>query len=291
MPYLSKTTISRFFTSECEKQLRLVLSPPTKQFRHERASEGMPPEQPPRPGLEQIAQAGQTWAEQKLAELEDVFGPDVLLGRRGTAPAGVTPRQVRFQDDRLATWIGPARAGQFLVECDFPVGPAFLTAMGIGSFTSRFNLHYADLRPDLIEVRAAGISMVQLTPAGEVIPLRPGDSRRQLRVIDIKLTSEPGPSYFAEVTYYSLALAGWLVDSGLDSQFVSPLTRRSGPAPTRPRRCSSPTSAPRSPRTWRRHPCRCSPAGCANSSRLSCPGCWPPLAGSPLACQLQVPRL
>ncbi len=220
MPYLSKTTISRFFTSECEKQLRLVLSPPTKQFRHERAAEGMPPEQPPRPGLEQIAQAGQTWAEQKLAELEDVFGPDILLGRRGTAPAGVSPRQVRFQDDRLAAWIGQAQAGQFLVECDFPVGPAFLAAMGIDSFTSRFNLQYADLRPDLIEIRAAGTSMVQLTPAGEAIPLRPGDTRRQLRVIDIKLTSEPGPSYFAEVTYYSLALAGWLVDSGLDSHFL-----------------------------------------------------------------------
>jgi DNA replication ATP-dependent helicase Dna2 len=220
MPYLSKSTISRFFTSECEKQLRLVLSPSTRPFSPERTAEAMPPEQPPRPGLEQIAQAGQVWAEQKLAELEDVFGTDVLLGRRGTPPVGVTPRQVRFQEDRLASWIGQARAGQFLVECDFPVGPVFVAAMGIGSFASRFNLHYTDLRPDLIEVRAAGSSMVRLTPAGEVVPIGPGDSRRQLRVIDIKLTSEPGPSYFAEVTYYSLALAGWLVDSGLDSQFV-----------------------------------------------------------------------
>jgi DNA replication ATP-dependent helicase Dna2 len=220
MPLLSKAAISRFFTSECEKQLRLVLSPPTRRFADERAAEQMPPEQPPRPGLEQITQAGDTWAEQKVAELEDVFGVDALLGRRGKAPLGVTPRQVRFDADRLASWISAATAGRFLVECDFPVGSTFQAAMGIDGYTGRFGLEYAELRPDLIEVQAPGVGGFRLTPGGEVLPLLAGDGRLQLRVIDVKLTSEPGPSYFAEVTYYSLALAGWLADCNLDGQFV-----------------------------------------------------------------------
>src|SRR5439155_14602558 len=42
----------------------------------------------------------------------------------------------------------------------------------------------------------------------------------QLRIIDIKLTAEPSPSYYAEVAYYILILAGWLIDHGLDRDFV-----------------------------------------------------------------------
>jgi hypothetical protein len=47
-----------------------------------------------------------------------------------------------------------------------------------------------------------------------------GDARLQLRVIDIKLSAEPSPAYFAEVAFYSMALAGWLKDEGLSGQFV-----------------------------------------------------------------------
>jgi hypothetical protein len=97
MPVLTKAVISRFFTSECERQLRLMLSPATKRYDHEREAANMPPEQPPRPGLEQITQAGDTWAEQKLAELEDVFGPNALLGRRAATLAWI---------HRCALWRG-----------------------------------------------------------------------------------------------------------------------------------------------------------------------------------------
>ena len=51
-------------------------------------------------------------------------------------------------------------------------------------------------------------------------PIQANDQRRQLRVIDIKLTAHPSPSYFAEVVLYSMALAGWLVDQRLDQRFV-----------------------------------------------------------------------
>jgi hypothetical protein len=46
------------------------------------------------------------------------------------------------------------------------------------------------------------------------------DERCQLRIIDVKLTSEPGPHYFAEFAHYAVALAAWLREHGLDRQYV-----------------------------------------------------------------------
>ena len=39
-------------------------------------------------------------------------------------------------------------------------------------------------------------------------------------MIDIKLTSEPGAHYYAEVVYYSMTLAAWLIENNLDNRFV-----------------------------------------------------------------------
>ena len=57
-------------------------------------------------------------------------------------------------------------------------------------------------------------------PDGDLLPISDDDSRLRLRVIDIKLASEPGAHYFAEVVYYALTLAAWLHEEGLDDRFV-----------------------------------------------------------------------
>ena len=59
-----------------------------------------------------------------------------------------------------------------------------------------------------------------ITTDGTVVALAPADPRRQLRVIDIKLTAQASPGYFAEVALYSMALAGWLLDRNLGHEFV-----------------------------------------------------------------------
>jgi hypothetical protein len=46
----------------------------------DRVAEAMPPKQPPRPGLQQIAAAGDEWAAEKLAELDTALGAIVLIG-------------------------------------------------------------------------------------------------------------------------------------------------------------------------------------------------------------------
>ncbi len=214
VPVLGKHELTRYLGTECPKQLRLMLSTPAEQ-----AAQGMPPKQPPRPGLQQIAAAGDEWAAEKLAELDTALGTTVLLGaRQAPQPGG----GVAFSPTPLATvGLRAAAPGNFLAEHEFDIGPAFEAAYGIGPLKTTHALSFSRLRPDLIEIRAASATTYEeALPDGRVVAVTGGDARVRLRVIDIKLTSQPGPGYLAEVVYYSVALAGWLADHGVAHQFA-----------------------------------------------------------------------
>ena len=217
MPQVGKEVLSQFIRTECLRLLRLNLSPAVQAFQSERAADGMPPVQPPRPGLEYLAQAGEEWQAEKIADLSDTFGSAVVIGDRYTNQAG----QERFRDIELINYLPTAPQGCFLVESQFEVGPAFEVGLGIAGYRQAYGLIYSRLRPDLIEVLPSSSNIDRyVTPSGAVLWLADNDPRIKLRVIDIKLTAEPSPSYFAEVTYYSMALAGWLLDRGLDNRYV-----------------------------------------------------------------------
>ena len=217
MPQVGKEALSQFIRTECSRLLRLNLSPDVQAFQAERTAAGMPPVQPARPGLEYLAQAGEEWQAEKIADLSDTFGAPVVIGDRYRNPAG----HERFREVELINYLPAAPQGCFLVEAQFEVGPAFESALGITHYRQAHGLNYSRLRPDLIEVLPAATSFNRhVTPAGVVLWLAADDARIKLRVIDIKLTAEPSPSYFAEVTYYTMALAGWLIDRGLDDRYV-----------------------------------------------------------------------
>ena len=217
MPQVGKEALSQFIRTECLRQLRLNLSPDSRAFQQERTAAGMPPVQPPRPGLEYLAQAGEEWQAEKIADLSDTFGTSVVIGDRYTNREG----QERFREIELVNHLTTAPQGSFLVESQFDVGPAFEGALGITEHRQNYGLNYSRLRPDLIEVLPPTSNIDRyITPAGSVLWLDADEQRIRLRVIDIKLTAEPSPSYFAEVTYYSMALAGWLADQGLDNRYV-----------------------------------------------------------------------
>jgi hypothetical protein len=214
VPTLSKHVLTRYLGSDCTKQLRLLMA-----TRSEQMTLGMPPKQPPRPGLQQIAAAGDEWAAEKLAELDTALGTTVLVGqRRPPLPGG----GVAFSETPLAPLhLAAATPGTFLAEFEYPVGATFEAAYGTGALITTHGLVLSSLRPDLIEVRpAASGNYEEALPDGKVRMVSGGDGRRRLRVIDIKLTSQPGPGYLAEVVYYSIALAGWLVDKGLNDQYA-----------------------------------------------------------------------
>jgi hypothetical protein len=216
VPKLDKEALSQYIRTECQRQLRLNLSPHSGKYKAERQALGMPDPQPPRPGLEQITQAGEEWQAAKLNDLACTFGPGAVVGQTQPSASG----QSVYQAVPLATVLPSASAGQFLVEAEYDVGKAFSTALGIAGFQHQPPLDYAEVRPDIIEVLPANHIDKMVSPNGDVSRLPVPDHRLQLRIIDIKLTSEPSPSYFAEVAYYSMTLAAWLIDHGLDHRFV-----------------------------------------------------------------------
>lgn len=216
MPQLGKKSLSQYIRTGCLRQLALDLFPDNQTYRPERQAQTMPHPQSPRPGLRQVQAAGDEWAEEKLHDLTQTFGQPAVLGDRRTTPTNHT----RYEPVQLAAYIQTAVPIQFIVEAEFPMGAAFQAALSITGHAARFSLHYSELRPDIIAVLAPGTFSRFITPVGTVHELPAGDTRRQLRVIDIKLTAQASPGYFAEIALYSMALAGWLIDRGLDGTYV-----------------------------------------------------------------------
>ena len=107
------------------------------------------------------------------------------------------------------------------MQGQFEVGPAFMCALGIQHLPTKQNMAFRQLRPDLIQVFDIDPSIRRqaVQPDGSVVDVTASDVRLALRVIDIKLTAEPSVPYFVEVTFYAMALAGWLQDENLQHDF------------------------------------------------------------------------
>lgn len=226
MPRLDKTCVTQFASTGCEKQLRVALHPDVAAHRPERVALDLPHPQV-RPALAEIRNAGNEWGCSKIHDLAEAFGAALLVGGTSAPTVGTASPGLRFAASEL---LGHLRAGvpdgSFLVETEFDADTkVFRTTHGLdGLLTHGVDapLAIARVRPDVIEVippGAAGHSAFVVTPGGDLRPVAVGDVRRQLRIIDVKLTSEPGPHYFSELAYYVLALACWLQEHALDGEF------------------------------------------------------------------------
>ena len=143
-----KQALSQYIRTGCQRQLALSLFPDNRDFRAERNSYGMPYPQSPRPGIVQIQQAGDEWQVEKLHDLTQTFGAHAIVGNPSTTPNN----QVHYNPIKLFQAMQQANPVRFLVEAQFSIGPAFQSALGIAGHGTQFHLHYADVRPDIIEV-------------------------------------------------------------------------------------------------------------------------------------------
>jgi len=208
MPYLSKRVISNYFRTDCPRQLALMLYPHNKQYEPVRSALEMPPKAVGRTGMNALTEEGGRWEQAKLHDLEVTFGGQAVLGVKVKND---------YQDQKLSTIIARAFPGMFLVRPEFTVGETFTRALTIDEMSTTYELAFANLIPDLIQVIAPD-DIERIVQADGTV--HPADGRVGLRVIDIKMTAEPSASYFAEITYYSLALAGWLQDQGFADRFA-----------------------------------------------------------------------
>lgn len=215
MPRFSKELLSQYLRTGCERQLRLSLYPEIVAYRSQRLAEGMPREFKDRRALAQITQAGVTYQEAKVRDLEAAFSGANLLG----CPH---PQTGVYEPVELSALMAVARPGTFMIEAEFEITPTFRLACDLDQITdlSGNPLTFARVRPDVIEVRRSGSADVVIDAVGALREHDPADPRPVLRVLDIKLAEEPSAHYFAEVVYYSMALASWLVDTNLADRFV-----------------------------------------------------------------------
>lgn len=218
LPYIDKRVVSAFFRTQCKRQLKLNLSPENSHYMSERTREGMPPKQDPRPGLQQMIQVGREWEMQKYSDIENTYGSQAII-----ATSSVNANnQTIYTPTALKSVLQTATGNKFLFETEFDIrnGSNLEAALLIDYYRKDYHLDYANLRPDIIQILDPGTYSAAIAADGQEVALLPNDNRLQIRVIDIKHTAEPSTSYFAEITYYMMALASWLVDEGLDDKFV-----------------------------------------------------------------------
>jgi hypothetical protein len=165
------------------------------------------------------------WQDEKIKELGSLFG-HVNIVASDSWPEG---RAVKLP---LESKLAQLRPYQFIVEAQYNSDTATLRReLLAGDLQDRNGrlLGIGDNLPDLIQVlppRCDSPFHEELPFKQEVLPdgstreLPANDERRRLRIIDIKLAAEPGAHYFAEVVYYAITLAAWLVEHGHDQQFV-----------------------------------------------------------------------
>jgi len=227
MPSLKKKAISLYLRTGCQRQLLLNLYGDK-----ERRELEMPPRQTARAGAGYAGQLGYDWQDQKVSELDVVFGAEhvhVNPKREGRRPGTLELGDV-------LPHVGPY---QFVVEGRYdPDTDTFKDAIGIGALRDQHEaeLGVSNAFPDVVqvlqpmkarpaweakeeEITPTGLGL-EVLPEGEMRPFYEDDGRLRLRVIDIKLAAEPGAHYFAEVVYYSISLAAWLVEHGLTDRFV-----------------------------------------------------------------------
>ncbi len=224
MPRVDKTAFTNFAATSCQKQLRIGLHPDSNAYQSERDALNLPHRQI-RPQLRHIEEEGERWGEAKVWDLVQAFGSDHVRGGASTRTGTATQPGLKFAESELSLHLGQGvQPGDFLIEVEFDAGTdAFkrihrLEQVSLGDTLAP--LDFRRVRPDIIQVQGAGAGSLVVTAEGEVRPVTEADPPLLLRIIDVKLTSEPGPRYFAELAFYSLALAAWLVETRQTNQFA-----------------------------------------------------------------------
>lgn len=231
MPRLKKSTLSAYLRSGCQRQLRLSMYTGSEQRkiteelrRRGSGQDAPPPAYARRQSAGQLQQAGDDWQDQKVGELRRAFGDHSVLMRvdRNGKAIGYPLR------DALTT-IQPR---QFVIEAEIDLPDAFLDAFGLRGLRDEYDrpLEFVTkmlgetqvqlVRPDIVQALRPMCDVDPLEesleaskavdPQGHLTVLPADDSRIRLRVCDVKLSSQPGAQYYAEVVYYSMILSAWL---------------------------------------------------------------------------------
>lgn len=216
MPQISKQTLSQFLKTECYRQLKFILSPhDNKKYAQERLDYNIPPRQEPRPGMALVTRAGVEWEKEKYAEVQEFFNDFTIIGN--------ADENGGFKTIQLLDTIAAIEKESFIMQPEYKIEESsiFENLYGIKDLrklVSNNTLELSKLRPDIIQVLPPKTYDHYVAPNGKYV-LIDGESKLiQLKIIDIKHTSEPSISHFSELAYYMITLSCWIKDHHLDDK-------------------------------------------------------------------------
>lgn len=216
---IGKGALSKFISGGCRRRLRLDLYAGTSA----RRAAGAVDKDERRPGAQHLIAQGREHESRCFRELIAAFGDHVI---RGVGQVDDPEIDQSFTTLKLAEQIANLTPGTFVLEAQYEVPDSFAQRFGIDSLAGQ-STRLATCRPDiLVAVGAQEAALAEpdfprrlITPAGDVIDVAEDDERHGLLVVDIKLSSEPSPSHFAELAYYGMTLAAWLEESGFSDRY------------------------------------------------------------------------
>ena len=228
MPRFGKKSLSLFLRNKCERQFINSLY-----SGNERKNYGFPAKQNSRFGLKSVGEAGYKWQNKKTDELTDAFDQENVI-----IDLPADPKKQPGRIDLLPFLKNTNPLPLFIVEAFFKAdNEVFQAVTGfdelIDSKGKKFSI--SDMQMDVLQIMPPLNGVINkdsqlpaedqkyrsgVNPDGTLFEIKENDKRYRLRVIDIKQNTDPGHSYFAEVVYYSMALAAWLESKKLSGKFV-----------------------------------------------------------------------
>lgn len=212
----SKSVLSQNLRTDCDLALYLTLFQPG-----ELVAQSLPAPLNPRPGVKELRDAGH---ELELA----VFNRISSAFRSRCVGQPPTAQQRSWPVSPLAQSLPQVQAGSpwLILQTSFELTAtqqaSILVDLGVSPDDVSLIPPISAFVPDILVIEAPDSSTQELLATGERRALRENESRRAIRVVDVKHAQEANPSYESEVVIYSMALAKWLEGTDFaESFFVS----------------------------------------------------------------------
>lgn len=201
---VSKTTLSMFLRTRCDKELYLSL--------HDKKTMGGAglPEPVKRPGIGLLSVQGKEFELDRNDQLVRLFGASTIYSKTGNS----------YNDIDLHSTLSKISTDPIIIlQAKFSVANykvRTLERIGLSSADAVAVPNIADFIPDVLIVRKAKPSDMEVrADGGRNLINHLTESRLGLEIFDIKHTSEANPSYCAEIALYALMLANWLLENPL----------------------------------------------------------------------------
>lgn len=209
---ISKSTLSKFLRTECDRALFLSLFKDT-----ELKSNNMPVPLQARPGIGNLKDAGIDFEDKRNGQLIKAFAGQVIFkperlnrNKPATAPLFDLLNKV----ETLPSVILQGKFEPALFH------NAAMANIGLNQSQTEQIPLIAGLIPDIIIARPAEPEDKEIYKDGSRKPIDlKTDKRTALSIIDIKHTGEANPSYSAEVALYAFFLSNWIENQGLHNKY------------------------------------------------------------------------